>query len=220
MSDVIRVMVVDDHPVVRKGIIAMLETEPDMTVVGECSSGEQAVETARRAQPNVILMDLVMPGIGGIEAIRQIKQNHPKIQVLVLTSFTGTDQIMPSLSAGATGYLLKDSDPMDLLKAIRKLNSGEGYLHPLVTRELLNRVVQPPEEKHAPEADLTERELEVMRLIARGLSNAEIARELVVTEATVHTHVNKIFNKLRLNSRTQVALYALRKGIAALDEAA
>lgn len=213
----IRILVVDDHAIVRKGIVAMLETEPDMEVVGECSNGEEAIQKAQAVRPDVILMDLVMPRVDGIEAIRSIKQLVSDVNILVLTSFGTADKVFPSLSAGAIGYLLKDSDPNELIQAIHKVFQGEGWLHPAITRQVLTQLNQPAVKAHAPEDDLTERETEVLRFIARGLSNQEIAQQLVVSEATVHTHVSRILTKLNLNSRTQAALYALRKGLASLD---
>ncbi|TLN24102.1 response regulator transcription factor [bacterium] len=217
MSDPIRIAVVDDHMVVRKGIIAMLETEPDLQVVGEGSNGREAVELAVSLHPDVILMDLVMPEMDGIEATRQIKQRAPEVHVLVLTSFSSNDKVLPSLNAGAIGYLLKDSNTTDLVRAIHQVARGEGSLHPLVTRQLLKQLTS-SSDSSAPVEELTEREAEVLKYIARGLSNHEIAEELVVSNATVNTHVSKILAKLNLTSRTQAALYALRKGLVSLDD--
>ena len=213
----IRIMVVDDHAIVRKGIVAMLETEPDMQVVGECSNGEEAIQKSMALRPDVILMDLVMPRVDGVEAIKAIKHQTPDVNILVLTSFGTADKVFPSLNAGAIGYLLKDSDPNELVQAIHKVYQGEGWLHPAITRQVLTQITQPTIKTKAPEEDLTEREMEVLRFIARGFSNQEIAQKLVVSEATVHTHVSRILTKLNLNSRTQAALYALRKGLAPLD---
>lgn len=217
MSDQIRIAVVDDHMVVRKGIIAMLETEPDLLVVGEASNGREAVELAVQTQPDVILMDLVMPEMDGIEATRQIKQCAPNVHVLVLTSFSSNDKVLPSLNAGAIGYLLKDSNTTDLVRAIHQVARGEGSLHPLVTRQLLKQLTS-NNEATAPVEELTEREEEVLKYIAKGLSNHEIAEQLIVSNATVNTHVSKILSKLNLTSRTQAALYALRKGLVSLDD--
>lgn len=217
MSDPIRIAVVDDHMVVRKGIIAMLETEPDLQVVGEGSNGREAVELAVSLHPDVILMDLVMPEMDGIEATRQIKQHAPEVHVLVLTSFSSNDKVLPSLNAGAIGYLLKDSNTTDLVRAIHQVARGEGSLHPLVTRQLLKQLTS-SSDSSAPVEELTEREAEVLKYIARGLSNHEIAEQLVVSNATVNTHVSKILAKLNLTSRTQAALYALRKGLVSLDD--
>jgi DNA-binding NarL/FixJ family response regulator len=217
MSDKIRVLVVDDHPVVRKGLIAMLETEDGIQVVGEASNGKEAIEKALALKPQVVLMDLVMPEMDGIEATRQIKLKAPKVNVLVLTSFSTNDKVLPSLNAGAIGYLLKDSNPTDLVKAIHQVALGEGSLHPAVTRQVLQQFRGSAEDEKQVE-ELTDREVEVLRLMAQGYSNQEIARLLVLSPATVHTHVSRILTKLNVASRTQAALYALRKGIVTLDE--
>ncbi len=212
----IRILVVDDHIVVRKGLMAILETEPGIEVVGEAGDGKEAVEKACELQPDVVLMDLVMPGMDGIEATRQIKQRVPQVQVLVLTSFSTNDKVIPSLSAGATGYLLKDTTPVELVKAIEQVAQGEGALHPAVTRYVLGQIKNMPEETTSEE-ELTEREKEVLQYMAQGYSNAEIARLLVVSNATVHTHVSRILAKLNVSSRTQAVLYALKRGIVSLD---
>jgi NarL family two-component system response regulator LiaR len=217
MSDKIRVLVVDDHPVVRKGLIAMLETEEGIQVVGEASNGKDAVAQAVVLKPDVVLMDLVMPEMDGIEATRLIKQKAPGVNVLVLTSFSTNDKVLPSLNAGAIGYLLKDSNPTDLVKAIHQVALGEGSLHPAVTRQVLQQFRGSAEDEKQVE-ELTDREVEVLRLMAQGYSNQEIARLLVLSPATVHTHVSRILTKLNVASRTQAALYALRKGIVSLDE--
>lgn len=213
----IRLLVVDDHPVVRKGLIAILETEDELEIVGEGSNGREAVEQAVALQPDVVLMDLVMPEMDGIEATRLIKQRAPRVNILVLTSFSTNDKILPSLNAGAIGYLLKDSNPTDLIRAIRQVAQGEGSLHPAVTRQVLQQFMQPAAAEE-PVEELTEREREVLRYIAQGLSNQEIARLLVVSVTTIHTHVSKILAKLNVTSRTQAALYALRKGLVTLDD--
>ncbi len=217
MTDKIKLLVVDDHPVVRKGMIALLETEPDLQIVGEASTGTEAVEKAVQLHPNVVLMDLVMPEMDGIEATRRIKEAADDVNILVLTSFSSKDKVIPSLNAGAIGYMLKDANPSDLIRAIHQVAIGEGALHPSVTRLVLHRFTQPQEELEAAE-DLTEREQEVLHHLARGLTNQEIADTLVVSTATVNTHVSKILSKLNLTSRTQAALYALRKGLVSLDE--
>ncbi len=217
MSEPITVLVVDDHTVVRKGMMALLATEPDLQIVGEASNGKEAVEKALALHPKVVLMDLVMPELDGIEATRLIKEKADDIQILVLTSFSSKDKVIPSLNAGAIGYMLKDANPADLIRAIHQVAIGEGALHPSVTRLVLHRFSQPHEELEATE-ELTEREQEVLRHLARGLSNQEVADTLVVSTATINTHVSKILNKLNLTSRTQAALYALRKGLVSLDE--
>ena len=212
----IRILLVDDHPVVRKGIRAMLESEQGMQVVGECADGEQAVRQYAALRPDVVLMDLVMPNMDGIAAIRRIMELDNAARILVLTSFSTDDKVFSALQAGAAGYLLKDSDPDDLLRAIRQVQRGESSLHPAVARKLLSEMSQP---RHSAEPDpLTEREKEVLAYLAQGLSNQEIAEKLVVSKATVHSHVSRILAKLQLDSRTQAALYAVQKGYITLPK--
>ena len=217
MAGPIRVLVADDHAIVRKGIRALLATEPDLEVVGEAKNGRVAVAEVERLCPDVILMDLVMPEMDGIEAIRRITAKDPEARILVLTSFAADDKLFPAIKAGALGYLLKDSDPRELVRAIYQVYRGESSLHPTIARKLLQELSQPPERGPAPEP-LTERELEVLRLVARGRSNRQIAAQLVISEATVRTHVSNILGKLHLASRTQAALYALQAGLASLDD--
>jgi NarL family two-component system response regulator LiaR len=217
MAGPIRVLVADDHAIVRKGIRALLATEPEMEVVGEAKDGRAAVAEVERLCPDVILMDLVMPEMDGIEAIRRITARDPEARILVLTSFAADDKLFPAIKAGASGYLLKDSDPKDLVGAIRQVYRGESSLHPTIARKLLQELSQPPERGPAPES-LTERELEVLRLVAQGRSNRQIAEQLVISGATVRTHVSNILGKLHLASRTQAALYALQAGLASLDD--
>ncbi len=219
MSEIIRILVVDDHTVVRKGLIAMLETEPGMQIVGEASNGVEAVEQARKLIPDVVLMDLVMPVMDGIEATRKIKQEMPSVNILVLTSFSTNDKVIPSLNAGAIGYLLKDSTPADLVRAIHQVSQGEGALPTAVTRQILAQLQMPAASPdQSVEEELTERETEVLKLMAHGYSNAEIARLMVVSNATVYTHVSRILAKLNVSSRTQAALYALKKKLVTLDD--
>jgi two-component system, NarL family, response regulator LiaR len=213
----IRVLIADDHAVVREGIRAFLTTKPGMAVVGEASNGAEAVEAALRLQPDVILMDLLMPEVDGISAIRQIRAAQPDARVLVLTSFATDDQVFPAIKAGALGYLLKDSGPADLIQAIQQVHRGESSLHPAIARKVLQMLSQPTPQP--PTTDpLTEREVDVLRLIAQGRSNGEIATTLKVSEGTVRTHVSSILAKLHLASRTQAALYALREGLASLQD--
>lgn len=214
--EMIRILLVDDHPVVRKGIRAMLESEEGMEVVGECADGGQAVRQYAALRPDVTLMDLVMPQMDGIEAIRRILEVDPSARILVLTSFSTDDKVFAALHAGAAGYLLKDSDPDDLLRAIRQVYRGESSLHPAVARKLLSEMIQP---RPPAESDpLTEREKEVLALVAQGFSNQEIAEKMVVSKATVHSHVSRILAKLQLDSRTQAALYAIQKGYITLPK--
>ena len=212
----IRVLVVDDHAIIRKGIRAVLELVPDIDLVGEAGNGTQAVKLDSELVPDVVLMDLMMPEMDGIAAIKQIKVARPKARILVLTNFAGEDMIFPAIKAGAMGYHLKDSSPEALVDAIRQVFRGESSLHPLIAKKVLDEFHS--SEKHQQEEQLTQREVEVLRLLAQGFENKEIAEQLVISEATVRTHVSNILGKLHLASRTQAALYALREGIASLDE--
>ena len=231
---------VDDHPVVRQGLRTFLETRPDFEVVGEAADGETAIAEAARLRPDVSLMDLVMPGVAGLEAIGRIRAAEPGARILVLTSFASADQVLPALRAGAAGYLLKDAAPAEVEAAIRAVHRGEGLLDPAVTATVLAEVARPkgdgtpgadaavagPASTGAPAgaarppawadpgfASLTPREREVLGLLGRGMTNAAIARELFVAEKTVKTHVSSILAKLRLSDRTQAALYAARFGL-------
>ncbi len=215
MMDAIRVLVADDHAIVRKGIAALLATVADIEVAGEACDGAQAIAEARRLEPDVILMDLVMPGVDGISAIREITRVRPGARILVLTSFAADDKVFPAIKAGALGYLLKDSTPAELEQAIRDVHRGMSSLHPTIARKVLQELARPATRPDTGEA-LTERELEVLRLVALGRSNRAIGEELVISEATVRTHVSNILAKLHLASRTQAALYALREGLAPL----
>jgi len=217
MTKPIRVLLVDDHSIVRKGITALLATEPDIVVVGEAGDGAAAILQAQALRPDVVLMDLVMPKIDGIEATRQITSQQPDVRVLVLTSFAADDKVFPAIKAGALGYLLKDSGPSDLVRAIHSVYLGQPSLEASIASKVLFELARPS--KDPPTADpLTERELGVLRLVARGLSNRELASELGISEMTVSTHVSNILSKLHLASRTQAALYALREGLASLDD--
>lgn len=212
----IRVLIADDHTIVRRGIRALLSTEYDMEVVGETSDGVETVAQAKVLHPDVILMDLVMPRMNGIEATHQIIESQPGVRILVLTSFAADDKVFPAIKAGAMGYLLKDSSPEELIQAIRQVHCGESSLHPSIAFKVLRELAHPPGHLPASEA-LTDREMEVLLLVAQGLSNQEIATLLHVTEATIRKHVSNILSKLHLASRTQAALYALREGLASLD---
>jgi NarL family two-component system response regulator LiaR len=221
MDPPIRVLLVDDHAVVRKGMRALLDREAGIEVIGEADDGEQAVRAAERLRPDVIVMDLEMPGTDGIEATRQISASRPESHIVVLTSHASEEAVFPALKAGALGYVLKHSAPEDVLQAIRQAHRGETVLHPAIARMVLQELHRPAPPKQAPTAEpLSERELEVLRLLARGMSNQEIADTLVVGEATVRSHVSSILRKLQLASRTQAALYALREGLATLDDGA
>jgi NarL family two-component system response regulator LiaR len=212
----IRILIADDHPVVRRGLRTLITSEPGMEVVDEAVDGLEAVSKIRSLQPDVILLDLVMPRMGGLEAIGEIKKEHPEARILILTSFSEDDKIFPAIKAGALGYLLKDSSPDDLLEAIRDVYQGESSLHPAVARKLINELNQPPDLPPTTNP-LTEREVDILKLVAQGLTNQEIADKLVLSEWTVRTHVRNILDKLHLANRTQAALYALREGLADLN---
>jgi NarL family two-component system response regulator LiaR len=215
--DRIRVFIADDHAIVRKGIQAVLEIVPDIEVVGEAENGRDAVYRVRELEPDVILMDLVMPVMDGIEAIQRITEDQPDVRILVLTTFAGEEKILPAIKAGALGYHLKDSQPQELARAIREVHRGESSLHPVIARKVLEELSHPSDRPPTPDP-LTRREVEVLRLVAQGLENHEIAEKLVISEATVRTHVSNITGKLHVASRTQAALYALREGLASLQE--
>ncbi len=220
MSQKIRVLLTDDQAIVRKGIQALLSTESNIEVVGEAENGKEAIRLVEKLQPDVILMDLQMPEMDGIEAIGRITSGKPNARILVLTSFATDDKVFPAIKAGALGYLLKDSSPEELILAIRQVYRGESSLHPTIARKVLQELSRPPAPEQIPTSEpLTEREVDVLRLVARGMGNQQIADQLVISEATVRTHVSNILGKLHLASRTQAALYALQKGLASLDDA-
>jgi len=222
MAEKIRILIVDDHAIVREGLNGLITVEPDMEVAGEASNGSEGVRNARLLKPDIILMDLVMPEMDGIQAIQEIKNQNPDARILVLTSFADDDKLFPAIKAGASGYLLKDTLPHELLAAIRAVYRGESSLHPSIALKVLKELQPHPQKqpsaKEMEDVALTEREIDVLKLVAQGHSNQVIAGKLVLSERTVHSHVNRILTKLHLASRTQAALYALRKGIASLDE--
>ncbi len=212
----IRVLIVDDHTIVRKGIRALLAEIAGIEVVGEADNGQEAIAQAETLHPDVILMDLAMPKMDGIEATRQIKASQPESRILVMTSFAADDKVFPAIKAGALGYLLKESAPEDLVQAIRQIHRGESSLHPTIARKVLQEITHPSDRPPTPNP-LTEREAEVLRLVAQGLSNQDIAKKLNISDPTVRTHVSNIMGKLHLATRIQAALYALREGLVSLD---
>jgi len=207
----IRVLIADDHAVVRQGLRTFLELQDDIEVVADVADGEAALRAAAEHEADVVLMDLVMPGIGGVEAIRRLREVRPAARVLVLTSFLDDEKLFPAVRAGAAGYLLKDVEPAELVRAIRAVGDGEALLHPAVAARLMEEFSE--SERPAAEEALTAREREVLELIARGLPNKLIARDLEIAEKTVKTHVSSILSKLGLTDRTQAALYAVRTGL-------
>lgn len=204
----IRIVVADDHPVVREGLSAILCRQPDMEVVGEAGSGREAVELVSRLSPDIVLMDLRMPDLGGVEAIARIHEQQPECGILVLTVYDGDQDIVRALRAGAQAYLLKDTYREELLEAVRAVHRGQRRIPPEVARRLAEHVANP---------GLTERELEVLRQMVRGLSNDEIGRSLFISESTVKGHVNSIFGKLGARDRTQAVTTALRRGIVTIE---
>ncbi|MFS8603422.1 response regulator transcription factor [Priestia megaterium] len=209
----IKILIADDHHVVRKGLVFFLQTQPDLEIVGEASNGEEAIKLATSLEPHIVLMDLSMPVLDGIEATKELKKQAPHIQVMILTSFSDQDHVIPALEAGASGYQLKESDPDELVTAIRKLMNGENQLHPKVTTHLLTRLTKSSEKKVNFIDYLTKREKDVLKEIAKGKSNKEIGAALHITEKTVKTHVSNILSKLGVQDRTQAALYAVQHGI-------
>lgn len=212
----IRLLIVDDHAVVRKGLRGFLELMDGFEVVGEGSNGAEAVSFAQQLQPDVVLMDLIMPEMDGIEATRRIMISNPEIKILILSSFGDDDNVFPAIQAGALGYVLKDISPEDLADAIRQTAEGKSHLHPDITNKLISHVQKDPSQGDATNQlikELTERELEVLIQIGRGLSNKEIASELSISPKTVKTHVSSILSKLQLSDRTQAAIFSIRQGL-------
>jgi two-component system, NarL family, response regulator LiaR len=215
MTDKISILITDDHALVRQGIRAFLELQPDITVIGEADSGEAAVRMAAELVPDVVLMDLVMSGIGGVEATRQVKQVSPHSQIIVLTSYHEDEYIFPALRAGALSYVLKDVGPDELADTVRKAARGESVLHPRVASRVVQELRGAKRDTPNLFTDLSDRELEVLRLIADGLSNAEIANKLLISEKTVKGHVSNILGKLHMMDRTQAAVFAWQQGLVA-----
>ena len=211
MAEPIRVLVVDDHAVVREGLRTFLALQEGIEVVGEATDGEEGIRQAERLRPDVILMDLVMPRLDGVGAMRELRRRLPASRVIVLTSFADDERLLPAIQAGAAGYLLKDVEPRELARAVRAADAGEALLDPTVAARLVDAIAQAPGEE--PAERLTRREREVLALVADGLSNKRIARELGISEKTVKNHVGHVLAKLGVTDRTQAALHAVRAGL-------
>lgn len=213
----IEVLIVDDHAMVRKGMHALLNGYEDIRVTGEAADGLKAIELVEELEPDVILIDLSMPVMDGIEAIKRIISARPDERIIVLTSYAGDDKLFPAIKAGAMGYLLKDVEPEELVQSIRLVYSGAPSLNPAIAWRILRRASGIEPKKQAIE-DLTEREIEVLRLLSKGKTDQEIARELVLTDVTIRTHISRILFKLGLKNRVQAALFGIRSGLVKLDE--
>ncbi len=216
MSENIKILITDDHAIVRKGLRTLIESEPGMEVIGEAVDGVDAVSKSGTLNPDIYLMDMVMPRKDGLEAITEIMEGNPDARILVLTSFAEDDKVFPAIKAGALGYLLKDSSPEELIQAIYSVHRGEPSLEPSIALKVI-RELNRPSELPPTEDPRTPREEEVLKLVARGLTNREISAALVISERTVGNHISNILGKLHLANRTQVALYALREGLVDLE---
>lgn len=215
-NEPIHILITDDHAIVREGLRTLIGTEPGMQVVGEAMDGVEAVQKACNLKPDVILLDMVMPRMNGLEAIHEIKRECPEAHILVLTSFSDDEMVFPAIKAGAIGYLLKNTTPERLLQAIRDVHQGKPSMSADIACKLMLEL-QRPSDLPPTEEPLTEREMDVLRLVAQGLTNQEIAKSLVIGVGTVRTHVSNILAKLHLANRTQAALYALREGLTPPD---
>ena len=216
----IRVLLAEDHIIVREGTREIIRHEPDMEVVGEASDGEEAINLASQLKPDVVIMDISMPKLSGIDATRQIKAHHPDTAVLILTAYDNDQYIFALLEAGAAGYLLKNAPGDELISAIRAVNAGESVLYPTIARRVISHFMSPASSPSGTKvhATLSERELEVLKLAAQGISNKDIAKELSLSPRTVQAHLGNIFNKLGVASRTEAVLYGLKKGFLTLED--
>jgi NarL family two-component system response regulator LiaR len=216
-TEPISILIVDDHTIVRQGLITLFTIQPDFLVVGEADNGERAVSMAAELIPDVVLMDLVMPGINGVEAIREVKQVSPRSQVIVLTSYHEDEYIFPALRAGAISYVLKDIEPDQLVETVKRAVQGESIMHPQVAARVVQEIRVTNRNSSNPFSELSERELEVLRYIANGLTNAEIAEQLFISEKTVKGHVSNILSKLHMLDRTKAAVFAWKQGFMQSD---
>ncbi len=210
--EAIKILIVDDHPVVREGIGSMLKREPDFKILGEASNGLEAIEKVQELSPDVVLMDLRMPEMDGVEAMIRIKEEKPEVKFIILTTFSDDEYIFKGIAAGARAYLLKDAPRDELFKAIRAVSKGESLIQPVVASRVLDRLAE-LSKKSAPSETLSEREIEVLKLMASGVSNKDIADQLSITQSTVKTHITSIFQKLNVTTRTEAVTNALKKGL-------
>lgn len=218
-SGKIRIIIADDHKVVREGTRELLQKENDLEVVGEAGDGEEAVELVKQLKPDVVIMDIAMPGLNGIEATKQIKTFFPRVAVLILTAYEYDQYVFALLEAGAAGYLLKDVRGQEVIEAVRAVHAGESVLHPVVARKALDHFVHPDDKEEPSKVQtLTDREIEVLRLAARGRGNKEIAAELDLSVRTIQAHLGNIFNKLKVGSRTEAVIVGLKNGLLSLDD--
>jgi len=218
MDNPITILLVDDHEIVRQGVRFFLETQPDFSVIAEADSGLSAITLAEEKIPDVVLMDLIMPEMGGVEATRRIKDLSPRTQIVVLTSYHDDEHIFPALQAGAISYVLKDIKMEELAEVIRRAVRGEATLHPRIASRVIQELHGSRTQELNPFTDLTNRELEVLKLIAKGLSNSEIADQLIISEFTVKGHVSNVLSKLHLADRTKAAVFAWQKGVIHRDK--
>jgi NarL family two-component system response regulator LiaR len=216
VSGTIRILIADDHPLIRAGLQTLIRAELDMELVGEAQNGAQAVAMAAALKPDILLIDIVMPRMDGLKAAELIKAQNPEVRIIVLTSFLDDGYVFPAVEAGVEGYLLKDTLLDFIIKAIRDVHAGASALHPKIAQKLIEEFRQPPAPQETDE-NLTERELEVLRFVSRGLSNREIADILMISDRTVAAHVSSLLSKLHLSNRTKIVLYALKKGLVELE---